>query len=287
MKQVLKLMRVKHYIKNLLIFLPLIFSNNMTNINLLIKTFLAFIIFSLITSVVYIFNDLRDIEKDKLHPTKKFRPLASGKITKVQAYFIIIILLGICTISSIWVLKENLKAYLLILVYIVLNICYSLKLKDIPIIDITILAIGYLLRIMYGASIIYVPVSNWLYLTILSIAFYMGMGKRRNEIPQTTLNDTTREVLKYYNTNFLDKNMYMCLGLSIVFYSLWCIDISSHINNRINIMYTIPLVIILSMKYSLNIEKEGSGDPVEVILKDKIIIALCFILAIMLGVNYI
>ena len=115
MKQILKLMRVKHYIKNLLIFLPLIFSNNMTNINLLIKTFLAFIIFSLITSVVYIFNDLRDIEKDKLHPTKKFRPLASGKIKKVQAYFIIIILLGICTISSIWVLKENLKAYLLIL----------------------------------------------------------------------------------------------------------------------------------------------------------------------------
>lgn len=287
MKQVLKLMKVKHYIKNLLIFLPLIFSNNMTNIKLLIQTILAFVIFSLITSVVYIFNDLKDIEKDKLHPTKKFRPLASGEITKKQAYIIIIILIGICIISSIWIFKENLKAYLLILTYILLNICYSLKLKNIPIIDITVLAIGYLLRIMYGASIIYVPVSNWLYLTILSASFYMAMGKRRNEISEITTKKTTREVLKYYNTNFLDKNMYMCLGLAIVFYSLWCMDICKQMNNRINIMYTIPIIIILSMKYSLNIEKDGSGDPVEVILKDKTIIFLLLILAVMLGVNYI
>lgn len=287
MKQILKLMRVKHYIKNLLIFLPLIFSNNITNIKLLIQTILAFIIFSLITSIVYIFNDLKDVEKDKLHPTKKSRPLASGEITKKQAYIIIIILIGICIISSILIFKGNFKAYLLILTYVALNICYSLKLKNIPIIDITVLAIGYLLRIMYGASIIYVPVSNWLYLTVLSASFYMAMGKRRNELFEITIKKTTRDVLKYYNTNFLDKNMYMCLGLAIVFYSLWCMDICKQINNRINVMYTIPIIIILSMKYSLNIEKDGSGDPVEVILKDKTIIFLLLILAVMLGVNYI
>lgn len=287
MKQILKLMRVKHYIKNLLIFLPLIFSNNITNIKLLIQTILAFIIFSLITSIVYIFNDLKDVEKDKLHPTKKSRPLASGEITKKQVYIIIIILIGICIISSILIFKGNFKAYLLILTYVALNICYSLKLKNIPIIDITVLAIGYLLRIMYGASIIYVPVSNWLYLTVLSASFYMAMGKRRNELFEITTKKTTRDVLKYYNTNFLDKNMYMCLGLAIVFYSLWCMDICKQINNRINVMYTIPIIIILSMKYSLNIEKDGSGDPVEVILKDKTIIFLLLILAVMLGVNYI
>ena len=287
MKQILKLMRVKHYIKNLLIFLPLIFSNNITNIKLLIQPILAFIIFSLITSIVYIFNDLKDVEKDKLHPTKKSRPLASGEITKKQAYIIIIILIGICIISSILIFKGNFKAYLLILTYVALNICYSLKLKNIPIIDITVLAIGYLLRIMYGASIIYVPVSNWLYLTVLSASFYMAMGKRRNELFEITTKKTTRDVLKYYNTNFLDKNMYMCLGLAIVFYSLWCMDICKQINNRINVMYTIPIIIILSMKYSLNIEKDGSGDPVEVILKDKTIIFLLLILAVMLGVNYI
>lgn len=108
-----------------------------------------------------------------------------------------------------------------------------------------------------------------------------------NELFEIISKKTTREVLKYYNTNFLDKNMYMCLGLAIVFYSLWCMDIYKQINNRINIMYTIPIIIILSMKYSLNIEKDGSGDPVEVILKDKTIIFLLLILAVMLGANYI
>lgn len=286
MKQILKLMRVKHYIKNLLIFLPLMFSNNLTNKEMLIKTILAFGIFSLVTSIIYILNDLRDIENDKLHPIKNKRPLASGKITKKQAYVVILILAAICVIGGILILKANLRAYALILVYIILNIAYTYKLKNMPIIDITILAVGFLIRIMYGASIIFVPVSNWLYLTILSIAFYMGMGKRRNEISQTS-NNTTREVLKYYNTSFLDKNMYMCLSLAIVFYSLWCMDISAQMNNRVNVMYTIPIVLILSMKYSLNIEKGGAGDPVEVIFKDKIIILILCILFIMLGINYI
>ena len=287
MKQAIRLMRIQHYIKNLLIFLPLLFSNNITNTNLLIKTIVAFIIFSLATSIIYILNDLKDIDKDKLHMKKKNRPLAAGKITKVQAYIIIVVLLIICILGSIYFLKDNTVSYLIIIIYMVINICYSIKLKNIPIIDITILAIGYLLRIMYGASIICVPVSNWLYLTVLSASFYMAMGKRRNEILEIGSNSNTRDVLKYYNTQFLDKNMYMFLGLAITFYSLWCMDIMNNISNRINIMYTIPFIIILAMKYSFNIEKKESGDPVEVILEDKIIIMLCVIITIMLGINYV
>ena len=218
---------------------------------------------------------------------KKNRPLAAGKITKVQAYIIIVVLLIICILGSIYFLKDNTVSYLIIIIYMVINICYSIKLKNIPIIDITILAIGYLLRIMYGASIICVPVSNWLYLTVLSASFYMAMGKRRNEILEIGSNSNTRDVLKYYNTQFLDKNMYMFLGLAITFYSLWCMDIMNNISNRINIMYTIPFIIILAMKYSFNIEKKESGDPVEVILEDKIIIMLCIIITTMIGINYI
>lgn len=290
MKEVLKLIRTKHYIKNLLIFLPIIFSKNMSNINFLIKTVLAFLIFSLAASIIYIFNDIRDAEKDRMHPIKKNRPIASGSITKRQAVCVMVVFLLVCMVMSVLIFRLNLKAYAIVITYIIINFAYSYKLKNIPILDFTIVASGYLLRVLYGAVIIDVPVSHWLYLTILSISFYMAIGKRRNEISNNVNEETkdTREVLKYYTNSFLDKNMYMSLSLAIMFYSLWCVDINSQINGLINPIYTIPIVILISMRYSLNIEKtESTGDPVEIILKDKVIIALLILLCIMLGVNYI
>lgn len=286
MYKFIKLIRVKHYIKNILIFLPIIFSKNITNLEYLTKTIFAFFIFCLLSSAIYILNDLIDIERDRKHPTKRNRPLASGEITKKQAMIIMLIILLLCIIGSIILLKNNIISCLILIIYLLLNIAYSYKLKKVPIIDIVILALGYLLRVLYGASVIMVPVSNWLYLTVLSVSFYMGMGKRRSEI-NVLKKDNTREVLKYYNTNFLNENMYMCLTLAIVFYSLWCIDASKQINNYINIIYTIPIVVIISMKYSLNIEKGNYEDPVEIILKDKTIIILSIILVLLFGINYI
>ena len=286
MKDFLRLIRIKHYIKNLLIFLPIIFSKNLFNANLLFQTVASFMIFSLLTSVIYVFNDLMDMENDKLHPIKKKRPLASGKITKKQAVIIIFVLTIICVISSIALLRTNILSYIILTTYFIINICYSYKLKKIPIIDVCVLATGYLLRVFFGAVVISVPVSQWLYLTILSISFYMGMGKRRNELNNISTNLKTREVLKYYNKDFLDKNMYMCLNLAIVFYSLWCLDIGEKLN--FNIIYTIPIVIVISMKYSLNIEKEDStGDPIELILKDKVLIIFLSSLSLLIGINYI
>lgn len=109
----------------------------------------------------------------------------------------------------------------------------------------------------------------------------MGMGKRRNEFTKLNKKDETREVLKQYSENFLNENMYMFLALTIIFYSLWCLEMS---NKFKNIMYTIPLVIIIALKYSLNIEKESDGDPVDLIFGDKILIFLTVILAIIMGV---
>lgn len=286
MKEFLKLIRIKHYIKNLLIFLPIIFSKNLLNVSLFLQTLASFVIFSLLTSIIYVFNDLMDIENDKIHPLKKNRPLASGRITKAQAILTIIVLLIICAVASIFMFRLKIQLYIILLIYLIINIIYSYKFKRIPIVDVSILATGYLLRVLLGAVVIGVPVSQWLYLTILSISFYMGMGKRRNELCNISTNLNTREVLKYYDKNFLDKNMYMCLSLAIVFYSLWCLDIGKELN--FNIIYTIPIVIIISMKYSLNVEKEEStGEPIELILKDKILMLLSIILGIMIGINYI
>ena len=154
-----------------------------------------------------------------------------------------------------------------------MNIAYSFGLKNIPIIDILILSIGFLLRVFYGAIILSLNVSNWLYLTILSISFYLGLGKRRNEIDKSK---NSRKVLEQYNRNFLDKNMYMCLALTIMFYSLWCVDpINSSKFSGVNyLLFTVPIVMIICMKYSLNIEGDSFGDPVDVVFSDKVILTL-------------
>ena len=275
MKKYLKLIRVKHWIKNFLIFLPLIFSRNINATNILLSI-LGFISFSFASSIIYIINDIRDKEKDKNHPTKKNRPIAAGTISITNALIVATLLLIITIAILIYLSTFNKFISIYIITYILINIMYSFGLKNIPLLDVFILALGFLIRVLYGGALINVEVSNWLFLTVLSISFYLGLGKRRNElIAQEKTGNTTRSVLKYYNKEFLDKNMYMCLSMTIIFYSLWCQDLNSDY-----IMSTIPIVLLICMKYSLNIESNSSGDPVEVLLKDKILMLLVGIYAI-------
>ncbi len=275
MKKYLKLIRVKHWIKNLLIFLPLIFSREINQSNIIL-TILGFISFSLASSIIYIINDIRDKEKDKNHPTKKNRPIAAGTISIPNALTIAGLFLIITIAILIYLSTYNHFISIYIISYILLNIMYSFGLKNIPLLDVFILALGFLIRVLYGGAIINVEVSTWLFLTVLSISFYLGLGKRRNELmAQESIGNNTRSVLKYYNKEFLDKNMYMCLSMTIIFYSLWCQDLNSKY-----IMWTIPVVLLICMKYSLNIESNSLGDPVEVLLKDKVLILLIGIYAI-------
>ena len=274
MGKYLKLIRVKHWIKNFLIFLPLIFSRNINVTNILLSI-LGFISFSFASSIIYIINDIKDKEKDKNHPTKKNRPIAAGTISIPNALITAMLLLIITVLILTYLSTFNKFISIYIITYILINIMYSFGLKNIPLLDVFILALGFLIRVLYGGALINVEVSNWLFLTVLSISFYLGLGKRRNELmAQEKIGNNTRSVLKYYNKEFLDKNMYMCLSMTIIFYSLWCQDLSSDY-----MMWTIPIVLLICMKYSLNIESNSSGDPVEVLLKDKIVILLVGIYA--------
>lgn len=275
----IKLMRPKHYIKNLLIFIPLIFSGLFFDINNLSKTFYSFIIYCLVTSIIYIINDIKDKNKDKKNIIKKDRPLASGRISCRNAVIEIVILLLI-VVFLICLFKLPLISILFLSIYFILNLGYSLGLKNIPILDILILASGFVIRVLYGASILHIDVSNWLYLSILSISFYLGLGKRRNEMNKAGIK--FRKVLKYYSEEFLDKNMYMFLCMSIIFYSLWAADSNIANKNHNLLIYTIPLMISICMKYSMDIEGDSSGDPVEVILKDKVILLLGFIFVVVI-----
>ena len=152
-----------------------------------------------------------------------------------------------------------------------LNLLYSKFLKNIVLVDVVVLVLGFLIRLFFGAYLIDVSISNWLYLTVMSGAFYMGFGKRRNEIIKS--NKNTREVLKFYNKEFLDKSMYVCLTLTVVFYSMWTVDptIISRINNDL-LIWTVPLVMIILFQYSLAVEKNSFGDPVDVVFHNKYII---------------
>lgn len=272
MKKYLELIRVKHWIKNILIFIPLMCSH-LINQNNVLFCIVAFFAFSFACSFVYIINDIKDIEKDKLHSRKKNRPLASGKIKKSVAIIIAILLLLLAIIFNSMVTKSIFNISLCFLVsYVFINICYSFGLKNVAIVDIVLLATGFVLRVYYGASIINVEVSSWLFLTIMSASLFLGLGKRKKELIN---NLEARKVLKEYNEVFLDKFQYMSLCLTIVFYSLWVTEQS------IRYLYlTIPLLIIIFMKYSLNIEKNDEGDPTTILYQDKSLIILCLLYGI-------
>ena len=289
MKNYLKLIRVKHWLKNFLVVLPLFFSINLFNTNLIYKCIIAFIIFSFSSSIVYIINDLSDLEKDKLHPIKKYRPLAANKISKKNAISIIIILILLLVplIGLLYKLQNNIFVILIPVVYIAINILYTKLLKNVPIIDVTIIVIGFLLRVLYGGVSIDVQVSKYLYLMIIFGSYYLGFGKRRNEIIKNGYK--SRKVLSMYNKDFLDKNMYVAFALAIVSYTLWCVDSTTiaRIGNDY-VFWTIPLLMIILQLYSLNIEENSHGDPIEVVINDKkLLVASIIYIVVMGGIIYI
>ena len=221
MKNYLKLIRVKHWIKNVLIFIPMVCAGIVTYDNIL-SCIGGFFSFSFASSFIYIINDIKDIEKDKLHPRKKNRPLPSGKVKKSTAIYIAVLMVILAiTINSI-INNNFLNTSLYFLIgYIIINIFYSMGLKNVAIVDIVLLASGFVIRVYYGASIINVDVSSWLFLTIMSASLFLGFGKRKKELIHSK---DSRKVLQEYNEAFLDKFQYLSLCLTIVFYSLWTIE---------------------------------------------------------------
>ncbi|MDR3051290.1 MAG: decaprenyl-phosphate phosphoribosyltransferase [Oscillospiraceae bacterium] len=273
MKACLTLLRPKHAVKNLLIWLPLIFSGRLFQRASLLSAALGFVAFCCAASAVYVINDMWDAPSDRRHTTKRLRPIACGAVSlRAAAYLATLALSLACGILAAagfpWAAWATLGLYLL------LNAGYSvLGWKRVPLLDVAILAAGFVLRVLFGAVITGIQISNWLYLTVFALSFYMGLGKRRGE----ALRETTaaRPVLTRYTRAFLEQNMHMCLTLAVVFYALWCVDpatVARHANA--GAVWTVPLVLLLTMRYSMVAEGDSDGDPVEVILRDKPLLIL-------------
>ena len=265
----IKLMRLHQYIKNIFIFLPLFFALEITNINLLLNALLAFIAFSLSASSIYIFNDYMDIEVDRLHPKKRKRPLASGEVSKKSAKSLIAIL-SIIGISLMAVV--SLKALYVLLLYMGLNIAYTLHLKHIAILDITIIAIGFVLRLFVGAFATDIKLSMWIVVMTFLLALFMALAKRRDDVLiYLNTGKKMRKVIDGYNLQFLDTAMAIMASVVIVAYTIY--TTSSEVVARVHseYLYLTALFVILGVLRYLQITfvEEESGSPTKIVLKDR------------------
>ena len=268
MMKYMKLMRLKHWIKNILIFFPLVFSGNLLVKEKCVKTILGFALFCLVSSAIYIVNDLRDIDSDRVHETKKNRPLASGAVSRIQAIVLIVLLLG-----CVFLLGGDGVIYAAL--YLLANLLYSFGGKNIPIADVVILVTGYIIRLLYGGFLAGTGVSDWMLLTVMMASFFLGFGKRRGEYIE--YGEETRKSLRGYSRAFLDNSVNMFLTLTIIFYSLTCLDKESGVARQgVNMLWTVPVVIIVCLRYTMRMESDDSqgGDPVEIVMHDPVLILL-------------
>ena len=274
---IIALLRLNHYIKNFFIFLPLFFAIKITDLELLSNAFIAFIAFSLSASAVYIFNDLQDIKEDKQHPSKKVRPIASGAITPFHA---IIIMLALFALGSSLMTFLSLQAVSILAAYIVLNIAYSYSLKHIAIVDINIIAIGFVLRLLVGSVVTGTLLSQWIIIMTYLLALFIALAKRRDDV--LIFLDTgkkMRKVIGGYNLQFLDTAMSIMASVVIVSYILYTTspEVEVRLDSK-NLYMTTFFVILGIMRYlKIIFIHKDSGSPTKILTTDR------FMQLIMLG----
>lgn len=267
----IRLSRPKHWLKNALIFLPILYAQNLFYKDLLLSTALTFLAFCLLSSTVYVINDIADKKQDALHPIKKSRPIASGKISTTQALYFAVFLFS--TALAIAFFGTNMPVFFFALAYISLNLAYSFRLKHIAIVDCFCIAAGFILRIYAGGAAASSPITHWLFLTMTAASLFMAFGKRRGELLQLKGKEHTRKVLSAYNLPFLSAMVFLMAGLAIVFYALWSLDSAQ------NMLYTVPIVLFIVSQYLLLLHREDChGDPVSVIFSSKtLLISIAFL----------
>jgi 4-hydroxybenzoate polyprenyltransferase len=266
LRALLKTMRPRQWTKNAFLFAALVFDGKLFHLPDFLRTLAGFGLFCLISSSVYIFNDLLDVEADRQHPVKKNRPIASGKLP-VPAALAAGAILSLLAMALGYLLAWQFT--LTILVYFAMMLAYSKWLKHVPILDVLILAAGFVLRVHAGTTLIVVErFSPWLYVLMTLLALYLGFGKRRAELALLA-NDSThhRRVLDGYTIPLLDQFITIVSGTTILAYSLYTIF---RLPDNHTLMLTIPFVIYAIFRYLYLIQvKQIGGEPEEILLSDR------------------
>ena len=219
-----RLMRPKHWAKNLFIFLPLFFSGNMLELDLILNAAVIFVSFCLAASAVYILNDWQDIERDKEHPTKKNRPLASGIVKLWQALVLGILLILSAFIIAILVVDKPWATFILGY-YVIQNILYSFKLKHYAIVDVTIIAVGFVLRIIIGGIVTEIELSQWIIILTFLLSMFLALSKRRDDMIVLKHTKTKlRKSLDGYDLRFIDTSMGICAVIVVIAYLMYTLS---------------------------------------------------------------
>lgn len=272
MKNLLSLLRIKQYVKNLFIFLPAFFGLRFFDIETLLKDTVAFISFSLIASSIYVLNDILDVENDKKHPTKKNRPIASGKISIKKAIIIMIVLLlaGI----GIALTLQNITILYFIGAYLAINILYVFWIKHMGIIDIFAIASGYVIRVLIGGAAGDIHINPWIIIMTFLLALFLGFAKRRDDvlIMQNT-GKVMRKSINGYNLQFVDSALFITSAITIVAYLMYTISAETIARYNTGDIYVTTLFVLLGiLRYlQITIALEKSGSPTEMLYKDRVL----------------
>jgi 4-hydroxybenzoate polyprenyltransferase len=264
----LKTMRPRQWPKNGFVFFALVFDKQLFHLDAFLHTLGGFVLFCLVSSVVYIINDIADIEADRQHPKKKLRPLPSGKLSVNVAWAAAIVIVAI-SVPLAWLLSPGFAAVLA--VYLLMNLAYSGWLKHIPIVDVFIIAAGFVLRVEAGVTLIVVErFSPWLYLVTTLGSLFLGFGKRRAELTLLNLGaGSHRKVLDGYNIPLLDQYITIILAATIVSFSFYTFDAPNLPANH-SMMLTIPFFVYIIFRYLYLVQMtDQTGAPEEVLLTDR------------------
>lgn len=279
MKNFLKLIRAEQYLKNFFVFAPLFFSGEMIDSSLIENAILAFISFCFASSSIYIINDYFDINEDRLHPKKSKRPLASGKISIKTALIICFLLLLFSTAISLYI-SNNLT--LVISLYIILNIFYSIGLKHVSLLDVNIIAFGFVLRIVAGAVAVSVIPSKWILLLTYLLAFFLALAKRRSDVILQENGQEVRKNIKGYNLTFIDITLGFLASVIIICYIFYCLSPEIQLHYKSDLLY-ISILFVLNgiIRYlKLAFVDQTADSPTLVVINDRFIqiTILCWVI---------
>lgn len=258
-----RILRPNHWIKNLLIFAPLFFAKDFFNIPSLLSEICLFIAFCALASSVYIFNDLRDKNEDKFHPLKKVRPLASGEISKTNAIILMVIMLSIASVIS-FLFSFPPFTMAILASYVLLNLFYSLWLKQLPIVDIFSVASMYVMRIYAGGSLLNIHLSAWIILCTFFLALFLVVAKRRSEFNALVNKNKTRKVMQLYNNAFLDHMLTISTTFCLISYSFYLVSFDDNA-----ILFAFFFVLFGIMRYLYLVYGQDLGQsPESIVIKD-------------------
>lgn len=255
-------MRPKQWVKNGFVFPALIFSHQLTNLAMVGLTLQVFVLFCLLSGSVYLINDIVDREKDRLHPKKCRRPIAAGLLPVRHAAIAAVL---IATGSIAWAFNIGLAAGVISLLYFVQTLLYSFYLKRIVLVDVFVLALGFVLRVMVGGAAIHVTLSPWLLITTILLALFLALAKRRHEVTLLENPAAHRGILAEYPVELLDQLITMVTACTVVVYSLY--TFLSFPNG--NLIYTVPFVLFGVFRYLYLIHRrQGGGEPEAMVVRD-------------------